>query len=149
MGRPDATVKLVVFVDYDCPSCRKAMPELEKEAAHTKNLVVYVHQMPLRNHKLALPAATLAANAESKGIYPAVDRSLLQGGPLTDSALKKIGDQYGISSSPSDATSKLISADKEIFSGLKLNFVPRFLVVKDGYVQSYKWSDIRGKLANL
>lgn len=146
MGDPAAPVKIVAFVDYDCPFCRKNMPLFEEAASHLKGVVVYAHQMPLRQHKFAEPAASLAVNAEAKGIYPEVDRALLKGGPLTESALKRIGREYGISSSRGSA---LLDSERQLNRNLKLTYVPVFLVVEGDTTKVYNWIDMRAKLASL
>ncbi len=149
MGSPEATVKIVVFVDYDCPSCRKIMPEFEREAAQAKHVAVYVHQMPMRQHRFGAPAAAIAESAQLRGIYPRVDKALLAGGPLTQERLNSIGGQYRLSTAQAGAASARLAEDKEQFSQLKLNFVPVFLVVRNGVAERYSWSDLKGRLGKL
>ena len=70
-GNPDrAQVSIVAFSDFECPYCARAngtLQELEKLYGE-KVQIVFMHN-PLNFHKLALPAAMLAAAADKQGKF--------------------------------------------------------------------------------
>ena len=70
-GNPKtAQVSIVAFEDFECPFCAKANKTITKlqESYGEKLQVVFMHN-PLAFHKLALPAAMLAAAADKQGKF--------------------------------------------------------------------------------
>jgi protein-disulfide isomerase len=69
-GRPDAPVTLVEFTDYQCPSCAKAQPALERITAEYADRVrLVVRDYPLQQHADAEKAAEAAEAAREQGKY--------------------------------------------------------------------------------
>ncbi|MDT7808440.1 MAG: hypothetical protein QOJ70_2253 [Acidobacteriota bacterium] len=69
-GNPNASVTLVEFTDYQCPSCANAHPMLERIAAEYGDRVrLVVRDYPLSQHPEAQKAAEAAEAAREQGKY--------------------------------------------------------------------------------
>jgi thiol-disulfide isomerase/thioredoxin len=67
-GPPVAQATITVFFDYQCPSCRRLIPTIEKAAARFRNdLAVVLRHWPLSYHLGAYPAARAAECAAAQG----------------------------------------------------------------------------------
>jgi protein-disulfide isomerase len=101
-GPADALVTLVLFSDFQCPSCRRADVTLARlELKYARNLRVVWKDYPQPFHDRALMAAVLARVALAKkgprGFWQAYG-ALFQGQEdLSDSALKTIAKGLGLS----------------------------------------------------
>jgi protein-disulfide isomerase len=69
-GRRDAPLTVLVFSDFECPFCSRALPALrEIEARYGQDLrIVWKHQ-PLPFHQRAMPAALAAEAARQQGKF--------------------------------------------------------------------------------
>lgn len=69
-GNPDAKVTVVQFTDFECPTCARAHPGLEKLIEEFGSQVRFVvRDFPLDQHKHALKAAEAAEIAREHGKY--------------------------------------------------------------------------------
>ena len=69
-GNEKAAVTLVEFTDYQCPSCAKTQPALERLVAEYGDRVrLVVRDYPLNQHKEAQKAAEAAEAAREQGKY--------------------------------------------------------------------------------
>jgi protein-disulfide isomerase len=69
-GNPNATVTVVEFTDYQCPSCAAAQPTLERLIAEYGDRVRFVvRDFPLQMHADARKAAEAAEAAREQGKY--------------------------------------------------------------------------------
>ena len=69
-GNPNATVTLVEFTDYQCPSCAKTQPVLEQLITEYGDRVKFVvRDFPLQMHADAMKAAEAAEAAREQGKY--------------------------------------------------------------------------------
>jgi protein-disulfide isomerase len=69
-GNPNAKVTVVLFTDFQCPTCAKAHPTLEKLIEEFGSSVKFVvRDFPLDQHKNALKAAEAAEIAREHGKY--------------------------------------------------------------------------------
>lgn len=70
LGKEDAPVTIVVFTDFECPYCSKAVPILEQVMTDNPETVKLVFKnMPLSFHKFARPAALAALAAANQGKF--------------------------------------------------------------------------------
>ncbi|HEU4870926.1 MAG TPA: thioredoxin domain-containing protein [Pyrinomonadaceae bacterium] len=79
LGNADAAVTIVVFTDYQCPTCASVHPELErlvKEFGDKVRLVA--RDFPLDQHAKAFKAAEAAEAAREQGKYWEYIRVLMQ-----------------------------------------------------------------------
>jgi protein-disulfide isomerase len=81
IGRADAPVVLVEYMDYQCPFCRRfherTWPELKQRYVDTGKVRLEVRDMPLPFHEAAMPAALVARCAGRQGRFWPVFESLL------------------------------------------------------------------------
>lgn len=79
IGPADAPYRLVVWMDYRCPACRRFEEELGRARERLKDglAVVYRHY-PLDIHPLARRAAVAAECAHEQGQFGAMHRALLE-----------------------------------------------------------------------
>ena len=69
-GKPDASVTVVEFTDYQCPVCAQAQPVVERLIAEYGDRVRFVvRDFPLAQHKDAEKAAEAAEAAREQGKY--------------------------------------------------------------------------------
>jgi protein-disulfide isomerase len=69
-GNPNASVTIVEFTDYQCPSCAQQHPVLEKIVSEFSNRVrLVVRDFPLSQHANAPKAAEAAEAAREQGKY--------------------------------------------------------------------------------
>jgi beta-lactamase regulating signal transducer with metallopeptidase domain len=141
-GNEDAPRKIVGFIDYQCPSCRKSYAAVEDAVGRSKDTALYVAQMPLPNHRLAVPAATLALKAQAVGVYPAVHRKLLEGQDLAAAQIYAVGILFGIDAKPTASTTAQLESVKKSFHGLKLSYVPVFVETEGDSVKAYGWREL-------
>ena len=63
-GPADAPVVIVEFSDFECPFCRRVQPTIEKLLKrYPRDIRLVWKNLPLKFHKLAVPAANLALAA--------------------------------------------------------------------------------------
>ncbi|MCC6551551.1 MAG: thioredoxin domain-containing protein [Polyangiaceae bacterium] len=78
-GPADAPVQIVVWSDYECPACRRAMPILDAAFEKHSPGVRLVHKWyPLKVHKRSDPAARAAYAAKQQGRYWQMERVLFE-----------------------------------------------------------------------
>ncbi|MCI0486431.1 MAG: thioredoxin domain-containing protein [Blastocatellia bacterium] len=69
-GEASAPVTIVEFTDFECPSCARAQPIIEKLAGEYGDRVkIVVRDFPLQSHRNALKAAEAAEAARAQGKY--------------------------------------------------------------------------------
>jgi len=87
VGNASAPIKIIEFVDFECPVCRVAHQSVMREAKKRygdRMAVWYVH-FPLANHRFARVAAQASECAEMEGYF----------GPFVDLAFAK-QDSFGL-----------------------------------------------------
>lgn len=102
LGPADALVTLVVWSDFQCPSCKRLAPTLAGLAVkYGKNLRIVWKDYPMPSHDRALPAATLARLAFDKkgagGFWRAHDALFADQDKLDDANLAAIAEKLGLS----------------------------------------------------
>ncbi len=72
-GNPDASVKVIEYGDYQCPSCgfyfRNLSPIITRDYIETGRIQFIYHEFPLDGHRHAVPAAEAARCAGDLGNY--------------------------------------------------------------------------------
>lgn len=73
LGKADAPVTMVAFVDYECPFCKRfdtqTFPEIKKQYIDTGKLRYVIRDLPLDFHKTAFKAAVASHCAADQGKY--------------------------------------------------------------------------------
>jgi protein-disulfide isomerase len=104
-GSEKAAVTLVEFTDYQCPSCAKAQPTLERLIAEYGDRVrLVVRDYPLNQHKEAQKAAEAAEAAREQGKYWEYTALLFQNqSALQTDKLKEYATRLGLDRAKFDA----------------------------------------------
>jgi protein-disulfide isomerase len=104
-GNEKAAVTLVEFTDYQCPSCAKAQPALERLVAEYGDRVrLVVRDYPLSQHKEAQKAAEAAEAAREQGKYWEYTALLFQNqSALQTDKLKEYATRLGLDRAKFDA----------------------------------------------
>jgi protein-disulfide isomerase len=104
-GNPNASVTLVEFTDYQCPSCASAHPVLERIATEYGDRVkLVVRDYPLSQHPDALKAAEAAEAARAQGKYWEYVALLYQNqSALNADKLKEYASRVGLDRAAFDA----------------------------------------------
>jgi protein-disulfide isomerase len=104
-GSEKAAVTLVEFTDYQCPSCAKAQPALERLVAEYGDRVrLVVRDYPLSQHKEAQKAAEAAEAAREQGKYWEYAALLFQNqSALQTDKLKEYATRVGLDRAKFDA----------------------------------------------
>jgi protein-disulfide isomerase len=104
-GNQAATVTVVEFTDYQCPSCAQAQPMVESLMREYGDRVRFVvRDFPLERHPDALRAAQAAEAARAQGKYWEYTALLMQHQSALDAAhLKEYATQLGLDRQKFDA----------------------------------------------
>jgi len=104
-GNPAASVTVVEFTDFQCPSCAAAQPVLERIAAEYADRVhVVVRDYPLSQHADAQKAAEAAEAAREQGKYWEYATLLYQNqSALAADKLKEYASRVGLDRTKFDA----------------------------------------------
>ncbi|HEX8475104.1 MAG TPA: thioredoxin domain-containing protein [Pyrinomonadaceae bacterium] len=104
-GNPTATVTLVEFTDYQCPSCARVHPVLETIATeYADRLKIVVRDYPLTQHANAFKAAEAAEAAREQGKYWEYTSILFKNQSALEVAkLKEYATQLGLDRQKFDA----------------------------------------------
>jgi protein-disulfide isomerase len=98
LGAPDAPVEIVVFDDFECPYCARAVP-LFKQVLETypgKARLVFKN-FPLKMHKNARAAAAAALAAERQGkFWPLHDLLFENYNKLNPQKIRELAKQVGL-----------------------------------------------------
>lgn len=88
-GPDDAPLTIVEFVDFQCPACRAAHPELKKiREKYSGKIRFAIRQFPLPTHDKAKGASLAALCAEQQGALYAYADEIIQGELDRDSLVK-------------------------------------------------------------
>ncbi len=132
LGSASASIKVVFFVDYQCPTCRKTDPLVRRAVAKRPDVALIYRQFPLRYHPLAKPAAIVAENARAHGNFDVVHQRLMEGQELTEATIKDAARKAGVSKTESTNAAERIESDRSLEQRVKLSSVPTFVVIENG-----------------
>ncbi|MFT4075584.1 MAG: DsbA family protein [Asticcacaulis sp.] len=76
LGNPNAPIKIVEFLDYNCGYCRAATPVLKDFLAKNPDVAIIVKEYPVINQN-SRPLAAFALGAAQAGKYEAVHYALM------------------------------------------------------------------------
>jgi len=76
LGNPNAKIKIVEFLDYNCGYCRAATPVLKDFLAKNPDVAIIIKEYPVINQN-SRPLAAFALGAAQSGKYEAVHYALM------------------------------------------------------------------------
>lgn len=118
-GDPKGDVPVVIFFDYLCPSCRKAMPELARLARDDGHIKLIYKDWPILS-KTSVVSAKLALAARYQGKFEVAHKTLMSlSGPRTEADMTAALGAAGIDLARLQAD--LDAHDAEITALLKRN----------------------------
>ncbi len=135
-GPADAPVTIVVWSDFECPHCKRALPIVERVFAKHSPRVRLVHKFyPLRQHSRAEPAARAAIAAQNQGRYWEMERLLFDHqDELGDADLAHYADELQLDRARFDAdltaerTGKILARDHQDAERAGLSGTPFILI---------------------
>lgn len=83
----DGSLTVVIFTDYQCPSCKVADSALQRAIVHDGNIKVLYKHWPILGER-SVKAAKVALAAHRQGIYVSVHRFLMKSVSVDDQALR-------------------------------------------------------------
>jgi len=131
-----ALVSIVVFSDFECPFCSRAVPTLEQiHKEYGDKVRVQFRHNPLPFHQNAMPASEAAAFAHSKGkFWEMHDKLFANQKALGRADLEKYAQELGLPADDfkkaldSSAAKQQIAADMEIARKVGAQGTPNFFV---------------------
>lgn len=133
-GNPNGDVSVVEFFDYNCPYCRRALPDVLKLINQDGNVRLVLKELPILSDD-SVAAAKLALAANKQGKYFEMHQKLFSeaGRANKDKALR-IAKELGldIAQLQRDAENpdikKALNENKELAVKLDLEGTPMFLI---------------------
>lgn len=138
-GKATAPVTLVMFSEFQCPFCARALPTVEALASqYGDDLRVVFKHNPLPFHKRAEPAAQLAIEAHKKlgnpGFWKAYEALFAQQKNLEDGDLASLARTLGLNPTTTMAAvnaqkhKAIIEADQGLAGDLDAKGTPTFFI---------------------
>ena len=132
LGSASAPIQIVFFVDYQCPSCRTADPQVREAVSKRPDVALIYREFPLHMHQFAKTAAIVAENARVQGTFEVAHKALMDGKTLTQATLKVASLKANVSTKESASVAKRLESDHLLETKAKLNMVPCFIVIENG-----------------
>lgn len=132
IGKSDAPVSVVAFLDFQCPYCSRVFPVLEELLEKYPNDVnLIIKHFPLRMHPFAEKASMAALAASKQDKYRDLTRIFLSNyKDLNDDTINKYAKQTGLDMNTFEADymnpflKKMIEKDVDLGRELKVRGVP-------------------------
>ncbi len=98
LGNADAPVEIVIFDDFECPYCARAVPLLKEVlAAYPEQTRLVFKNFPLSIHKHARTAALAGLAAEQQGkFWPLHDQLFENYNRLNPQKIRELAEQVGL-----------------------------------------------------
>jgi protein-disulfide isomerase len=133
-GNPNGDVSVVEFFDYNCPYCRRALPDVLKLINQDGNVRLVLKELPILSDD-SVAAAKLALAANKQGKYFEMHQKLFsEAGRANKDKVLRIAKELGldIAQLQRDAESpdikKALLESKELAVKLDLEGTPMFLI---------------------
>ena len=96
IGNPDGDITVVEFFDYNCPYCRRVMPELEEVMAADGDIRVVMREWPILGEDSVF-AARAALAAREQGLYEPFHLALMAlEGRATPGTVMQVAEEVGL-----------------------------------------------------
>jgi protein-disulfide isomerase len=136
IGKSDAPVSVVAFLDFQCPYCARVYPVLEKLLDKYPNEVnLIIKHNPLRMHRYAENASLAAIASAKQQKYQQITKVFFDNyKSLNDDTIKKYLEEAGIDMEAFNTTynepslKKIISQDLNLSAKVKVRGVPTLFI---------------------
>ncbi len=120
IGNPDGDVTIVEFFDYNCPYCKRAMPEIEALLAEDPNVRIVLREWPILSEGSAFAArAALAARAQGK--YAEMHDALMNmRGKLEADTVLRVAGELGLDVEKLQADMKAPEVEEHLATSMRL-----------------------------
>ena len=95
LGNPNAKIKIVEFLDYNCGYCRAATPVLKDFLAKNPDVAIVIKEYPVINQN-SRPLAAFALGAAKSGQYEAVHYALMTEQVSSEAEMTALLDKLGL-----------------------------------------------------
>ena len=134
LGNPDGDVTIVEFFDYNCPYCKRAMPEVNALMAEDTNVRVVLREWPILSEGSAF-AARAALASRQQGKYAEMHDALMtMRGRVEAEAVLRIAEEVGLDveklkiDMQSPKVEEHIATSMRLAEALGFNGTPSFVV---------------------
>jgi protein-disulfide isomerase len=134
LGNPDGDVTVVEFFDYNCPYCKRAMPEIDALLAQDGQIRLVLREWPILSEGSAF-AARAALAARKQGKYPEMHDALMNmRGKLEADTVMRIAGEVGLDLEKLKADMQSPEVEEHIATSMRLadalgfNGTPAFIV---------------------
>jgi protein-disulfide isomerase len=136
IGKSDAPVSVVAFLDFQCPYCARVYPVLEQLLEKYPNEVnLVIKHFPLRMHRFAESASIAALASAKQQKYPQITKVFFENyKSLNDDTIKKYVEEAGLDMKAFDTAyndpsfKKTIKQDLSLGRKLKVRGVPALFI---------------------
>lgn len=133
-GNPDGDVTIVEFFDYNCPYCKRAMPEVNALMAEDTNVRLVLREWPILSEGSAF-AARAALASRQQGKYAEMHDALMtMRGKVEAEAVLRIAGEVGLdveklkTDMQSPEVEEHIATSMRLAEALGFNGTPSFVV---------------------
>jgi len=134
LGNPDGDVTIVEFFDYNCPYCKRAMPEINALLAEDTNVRLVLREWPILSEGSVL-AARAALASRQQGKYAEMHDALMtMRGKVEAEAVLRIAGEVGLDveklkvDMQSPEVEEHIATSMRLAEALGFNGTPSFVV---------------------
>jgi protein-disulfide isomerase len=134
LGNPDGDVTIVEFFDYNCPYCKRAMPEVNALMAEDTNVRLVLREWPILSEGSAF-AARAALASRQQGKYAEMHDALMtMRGKVEAEAVLRIAGEVGLDveklkiDMQSPEVEEHIATSMRLAEALGFNGTPSFVV---------------------
>ena len=134
LGNPDGDVTIVEFFDYNCPYCKRAMPEVNALMADDTNVRLVLREWPILSEGSAF-AARAALASRQQGKYAEMHDALMtMRGKVEAEAVLRIAGEVGLDieklkiDMQSPEVEEHIATSMRLAEALGFNGTPSFVV---------------------
>lgn len=134
LGNPDGDVTIVEFFDYNCPYCKRAMPEVNALMAEDTNVSLVLREWPILSEGSAF-AARAALASRQQGKYAEMHDALMtMRGKVEAEAVLRIAGEVGLDveklkiDMQSPEVEEHIATSMRLAEALGFNGTPSFVV---------------------
>lgn len=134
LGNPDGDVTIVEFFDYNCPYCKRAMPEVNDLMAEDTNVRLVLREWPILSEGSAF-AARAALASRQQGKYAEMHDALMtMRGKVEAEAVLRIAGEVGLdveklkTDMQSPEVEEHLATSMRLAEALGFNGTPSFVV---------------------